>query len=157
MVCCGSKIPKISNPESLLANEIRKFDDMKTTLTLNEYNLEFDPTTGGWNTNFSDKPEIAIDDKDNKLGNLKEQLEMKKQELNTVEKQYLAKVAKLYIMIQTHCQMKNEIYELFNKYNVGIEVKDVEKIVEIKDNNMEMENISYHSDPKPEDKKPLLA
>ena len=53
--------------------------------------------------------------------------------------------------------MKNEIYELFNKYNVGIEVKDVEKIVEIKDNNMEMENISYHSDPKPEDKKPLLA
>ena len=79
---------------------------------------------------------------------------MKKQELNTVEKQYLAKVAKLYIMIQTHCQMKNEIYELFNKYNVGIEVKDVEKIVEIKDNNMEMENISYHSE---QDKKPLLA
>ena len=45
MVCCGSKIPKISNPESLLANEIRKFDDMKTTLTLNEYHLEFDPST----------------------------------------------------------------------------------------------------------------
>ena len=33
-------------------------------------------------------------------------------------------------------------------------VKDVEKIVEIKDNNMEMENISYHSE---QDKKPLLA
>ena len=60
---------------------------MKTTLTLNEYHLEFDPVTGGWNTNFSDKPDVVIDDKDNKLGKLKEQLEKKKQELQKKQEQ----------------------------------------------------------------------
>lgn len=155
---CGTKIPKVANPEALLTNEIRKFDsEMKTILDLNTYHLEFDPVTGNCKTNFNEAGEVAVDDKDERVNVLKEELEQKKQELNEVEKEYLAKVAKLYILIQTHCEMKNEIYELFNKYNVGIEVKNVEKIVEINDDGLEFDNISNNNDKKEEKKKLLEA
>ena len=49
---------------------------------------------------------------------LKKSLESKNKELDEIERIYLAKLTKLYLMIQTHCDMKEEMKRLFEEYGV---------------------------------------
>lgn len=56
-------------------------------------------------------------------------LEGKKKKLDddiaSLEKEYLAKIAKLLVMTQVHCEIKSDIYKIFEKLDVPTHVKEV--------------------------------
>ena len=46
-------------------------------------------------------------------------------EIATLEKEYLAKIAKLLVMTQVHCEIKTDIYNEFNRLNLSSNVKEI--------------------------------
>lgn len=68
-----------------------------------------------------------IQDKIKELENKKEE---KNKEIDRLEKEYLEKIAKLLIMTQIHCEIKNDIYTQFDKMGITSHVEEVKDGVE---------------------------
>ena len=67
------------------------------------------------------KSEEEDDDNDednykNQIINVKKKLSNLEKEINDREKEYLSKMAQLFFLVQTHCEIKNDIYQKFEKF-----------------------------------------
>lgn len=129
MICCGTKIPNDQNPENILVNEIRQIDNMQAAMNLSNYKFEFQPRDGRWIENITNK-DISEALNSRNIEELETVSEQLNKTLEGLEQNYLAKLAKLYIMIQSHCEIKKEIDDLFIKYGVSHKVIEREKIIE---------------------------
>ena len=133
MACCGPSIDRSKNGEDLL-KMVRNFDDMDFPMKLkNGFNFKFDPKLGRWEENFEldktnnyEEYNIQI----TKLNNIKNQ---KKLEIEILKKKYLERMAKLLLMAETHCKIKDNILDIFkdgigiNKNNIFEEETEEEK------------------------------
>lgn len=118
MCFCGDK--SNGNEESILINDIRRFDGMETNMQLGKYSFTFNPNNGHWKAKI---PQFNVYQEPAELEEIKTEIEAQKQEdrrrddeLERLETVYLAKYAKLNILIQTHCEIKREIEDLVNEY-----------------------------------------
>ena len=57
---------------------------------------------------------------------LEEQKEKLDREIEDLERDYLAKIVKLLVMTQVHCEIKTDIYNEFDKLGVQTHVQEVE-------------------------------
>lgn len=119
MICCGGTRKISTNDGKRLLNELRNVDELKVPMNLVEkIKCEFDPKTGHWRNNFSILKPLSSDSYDKEIKELNEeklQLDLRCEE---IEKEYLAKVAKLLYLTQTHLQIKEENEDLFEKFNI---------------------------------------
>ena len=60
------------------------------------------------------------------LKNLEERKERLDKEIEDLERDYLAKIAKLLVMTQVHCEIKTDIYNEFDKLGVQTHVQEVD-------------------------------
>ena len=72
---------------------------------------------------------------ENEKAKLLSDIEIKKKEIEKKEKEYLAKIAKLLVMTQVHCEIKTEINQKFD--DMGVSIKKYENVEE---NEVENEN-----------------
>ena len=49
----------------------------------------------------------------------------KDQEIEDLEKEYLRKIAELLVMTQIHCEIKTDIYNVFDKLGISSHVKEM--------------------------------
>jgi hypothetical protein len=137
MACCGPSIQKAQNPEELL-KKIRNFDNMEIKCELNNNKMTFKPNDGRWKTNFGLLPNPLIFEKKQEIYALEKTLEDKDKEIDNLEKTYLAKIAKLLVMTQVHCEIKTFIHEEFDRLGVSVKTKERERLIE--DNDMSFQN-----------------
>ena len=57
---------------------------------------------------------------ENEKAKLLSDIETQKKEIEKKEKEYLAKIAKLLVMTQVHCEIKTEINQKFDEMGVSI-------------------------------------
>jgi hypothetical protein len=72
---------------------------------------------------------------ENEKAKLLSDIEIQKKEIEKKEKEYLAKIAKLLVMTQVHCEIKTEINQKFD--DMGVSIKKYENVEE---NEVENEN-----------------
>ena len=72
---------------------------------------------------------------ENEKAKLLSDIETQKKEIEKKEKEYLAKIAKLLVMTQVHCEIKTEINQKFD--DMGVSIKKYENVEE---NEVENEN-----------------
>ena len=138
MACCGPSILKAQNPEQLL-KKIRNFDNMEIKCDLNDNKMTFKPNDGRWKTNFGLLPNPLIIEKKKEILALQNTLDEKDKEIDDSEKTYLAKIAKLLVMTQVHCEIKSFIHDEFDRLGVSVKTKERERLVEDDD-------VSFHND-----------
>ena len=120
MSCCGPNVPIIDGKRKLEA--LKKFKNKKINLNLNpQYKLEFDVERATWDkylgdTTLQHQNDIDID--------LEEKIKQQYQEIELLQKKYLQKLAKLLLMTQSHCEIKNSILESFEK-NLSIPKENI--------------------------------
>ena len=120
MSCCAPSIPRARNGDELL-KRVREFKDMNFAMKLKEgFNYEFDSESGRWKEKFDIKHTSNLEELNVVVNNLKETLNKKHLEIKILEKRYLARMAKLLLMAQTHCEIKDNILDIFEE---GIGVK----------------------------------
>ena len=135
MMCCGgSKIPNVYDKEGLLRRlrSIDDDDDLKIDMKLSEYHCKFDQEEGKWNSNdFNKVTPLMANQYDEEISILKQKLYEKEIKCEELEKLYLAKVVRLLYMAQTHCQLKTENDQLFEKYGIktGNAFLDLNKVL----------------------------
>ena len=66
---------------------------------------------------------------------LKQTIKEKNERIDSLEKEYLSKIAKLLVMTQIHCEIKTEIYDDFHKCGVGKNVKEIDPEQSFNNNN----------------------
>ena len=57
---------------------------------------------------------------------LKKKIDEKNKTIDSLEKEYLSKIAKLLVMTQIHCEIKTEIYDDFRKCGVGKNFNEID-------------------------------
>ena len=72
------------------------------------------------------KTESQIKSKNSKIQKMENDKEQLDKEINELEKDYLKKMAELMVMTQVHCELKEEIYNEFNKLGVTTNAKEVD-------------------------------
>ena len=65
---------------------------------------------------------------ENEKAKLLSDIETQKKEIEKKEKEYLAKIAKLLVMTQVHCEIKTEINQKFDE--MGVSIKKFENVEE---------------------------
>ncbi len=66
---------------------------------------------------------------ENQKAKLLSEIETQKKEIEKKEKEYLAKIAKLLVMTQVHCEIKTEINQKFD--DMGVSIKKFENVEEL--------------------------
>jgi hypothetical protein len=66
---------------------------------------------------------------ENQKAKLLSEIETQKKEIEKKEKEYLAKIAKLLVMTQVHCEIKTEINQKFD--DMGVSIKKLENVEEL--------------------------
>lgn len=74
-------------------------------------------------------PEISLR-KEKVLALIKE-MENRDKDIDELERQYLAKIAKLLVMAQVHCEIKSEINNKFEKLGITHVTTEKRNIVEV--------------------------
>ena len=165
MACCG---PDIIYKDEKLLKKLRKtnFDiinmDLKSDLLNSDkenknFKCKFDSEQKIWKSNAQEllNSNNYVDEKNNEeILDLKKKIIDKKLEVENLEKDYLAKAVRLLYMVQTHCHIKAENEELFEKYGIKTGNVFVNKIDEKKENNIDLDINSIKS--KNEEKKQLV-
>lgn len=115
MSCCGPNIPITNGKRKLEA--LNNFKHKKINLKLKpQFKLEFDPEEGVWKKNDEIISSINKEnDEAKKCYNLEQKIIQQYKEIETLQKKYLEKMAKLLLMTQAHCQIKDSILDSFNK------------------------------------------
>jgi hypothetical protein len=123
MACCGPNIQFTNGRKKLEA--LQNFKNKNINIKLNpNIKLEFNPETGHWRKNFED---ISLSNQignDEKYNDLEEKILKQKIEIDSLQKKYLEKLAKLLLMTQSHCQIKDTILESFEK-NLSIPKEEI--------------------------------
>ena len=128
MACCG---PDIIYKDERLLKKLRKTDfdinmNLKSDLLNSDkenkiFKCKFDSKKVIWTSNKQHLLNSInnVDEKNNEeIIALKKKILDKKLEVENLEKDYLAKAVRLLYMVQTHCQIKAENEELFEKYGI---------------------------------------
>ena len=85
--------------------------------------------------NLIELPNAKEIELENEKAKLLSDIETQKKEIEKKEKEYLAKIAKLLVMTQVHCEIKTEINQKFD--DMGVSIKKYENVEE---NEVENEN-----------------
>ena len=151
MACCGSE-PKDFNLEKLeKLKDLRNIGKINIKMKLksdmkdkdNEKNKDFVCQFDGdsWNANidkvYGSANNINEEEDEKTIRKLKQEIEIKRSEIEKLEKEYLAKAVRLLYMAQVHCGIKEKNEELFESN------KPKENVILPKppDNNLEEEKI----------------
>ena len=119
MACCGPSIKKPSNPEELL-KKLRNFEDREIQCNLNKNKMTFKPIDGRWKTNFLQLPNPMINVLQKEIVKHQKISAQQDDEIDNLEKIYLAKIAKLLVMTQVHCEIKTFIQEEFDRLGISV-------------------------------------
>ena len=87
----------------------KQYKYREITLRLNEFHMKYNKSTGHWDCEGNKLKEVSEEERERLVRKLKERLANKNKEVDEVERIYLAKLTKLYLMIQTHCDIKEEM------------------------------------------------
>lgn len=74
-------------------------------------------------------PEISM--REDKIRALNREIENRTKSIDELERQYLAKIAKLLVMAQVHCEIKTEINNKFEKLGITHVINEKKKIEEL--------------------------
>ncbi len=168
MACCSQET--IYKDEKLL-KMLRKTDNLGINMNLKSDLLNSDKENKIFKCKFDSKNVIwtdntkklldsinYVDEKNNdEIIELKKKILDKKLEVENLEKDYLAKAVRLLYMVQTHCQIKSENEELFEKYGIksgNVFVNNNEIKEKEKDKSLDLDINSIKS--KNEEKKQLV-
>ena len=120
MACCGPSLDRSKNGEDLL-KMVRNFDDMNFPMKLKDgFNFTFEPKLGRWKENFELEKKNNYEKYNIQITNLTNIKNKKKLEIELLKKKYLERMAKLLLMAETHCKIKDNILNIFED---GIGVK----------------------------------
>ena len=120
MACCGPSLDRSKNGEDLL-KMVRNFDDMNFPMKLKDgFNFTFEPKLGRWKENFELDKTNNYEKYNIQITNLTNIKNKKKLEIEFLKKKYLERMAKLLLMAETHCKIKDNILDIFED---GIGVK----------------------------------
>jgi len=120
MACCGPSLDRSKNGEDLLKT-VRNFDNMDITMKLKDgFNYTFEQKSGRWKENFELDKTNNYEKYDIEITNLTNIKNKKKLEIEILKKKYLERMAKLLLMAETHCKIKDNILDIFEE---GIGVK----------------------------------
>lgn len=125
MFACGAQKNKVENSQKLF-EEIRDIKSLKLDIKLNDFKLNFDENYGDWRTNLNEKPicDEGVEKKRENIKLLKEQSKELDLEFEKLEQEYLAKISKLLIMAQIHCEIKTDINYLFDEMGVSHDIEE---------------------------------
>ena len=106
---------------------VRNFDDMDFPMKLkNGFNFKFDPKLGRWEENFELDKTNNYEEYNIQITKLKNIKNQKKLEIEILKKKYLERMAKLLLMAETHCKIKDNILDIF-KDGIGIDKDQIFK------------------------------
>ena len=114
MLCCGESIKKKKKINELL-QELHDLKNLHLGINLTDFNSELNAETGEWKSKKELKKYIKFEEKVEELEQILYERENKCEKL---EKEYLAKVIRLLYMVQSHCNLKIENDNLFEKYGI---------------------------------------
>ena len=114
MLCCGETIQKKKKINELL-QELHDLKNLHLGINLTDFNSELNAETGEWKSKKELKKYIKFEEKVEELEQILYERENKCEKL---EKEYLAKVINLLYMVQSHCNLKIENDNLFEKYGI---------------------------------------
>jgi hypothetical protein len=115
---CRTNSNSFSNTKWKNVERLQQFKYREIKLKINEFHLKYNKLNGNWECGGDKLREVSEEEREKMIKKLKKSLESKNKELDEIERIYLAKLTKLYLMIQTHCDMKEEMKRLFEEYGV---------------------------------------
>ena len=126
MFCGTSKTKAPSEDGHKLVKELEKVRNNKIKVELVNGSLVYKNNTATWNHRFQNDFSHMTEEqrKEHKKG-LEMQLQKKTEELNELERRFLAKLAKICLMMQMHCNIKRRTTQAFKEY--GIDVRELEQ------------------------------
>ena len=138
MNCCGSTPYRTNYDEKL--RELRSIntfdtkykDDYKIEIKLREnFFCDFDFEKGEWNNDFNKEIPLKSKEFDNDIIKLNQKLFELENQCDELEKEYLAKTVRLLYMAQTHCHIKYQNDDLFERFGIkaGNKHLDLDKIL----------------------------
>lgn len=78
------------------------------------------------------------------------QSEKQDQEIDELERRYLAKIAELLVLSQVHCEIKTEINAEFDQLGVSTKEYERERVEEVEDVGLNVKNQSFRQEPNQE-------
>lgn len=115
---CRTNSNSFSNTKWKNVEKLQQVKYREIKLKINEFHLKYNKLNGNWECEGDKLREVSEEEREEMIKKLKKSLESKNKELDEIERIYLAKLTKLYLMIQTHCDMKEEMKRLFEEYGV---------------------------------------
>lgn len=115
---CRTNSNSFSNTKWKNVERLQQVKYREIKLKINEFHLRYNKLNGNWECEGDKLREVSEEEREEIIRKLKKSLESKNKELDEIERIYLAKLTKLYLMIQTHCDMKEEMKRLFEEYGV---------------------------------------
>ena len=139
MLCCGDSGKKARNPDELLT-DLKKLDE-DVVVNLNDCHMTFRAKTGQWTSkiniylyniyilfniaNFKELPNADVEKAKDEFESLENTSKDKDKEIESLEKTYLQKIARLLVMTQVHCEIKTDINTEFDKLGLSKNVEEV--------------------------------
>ena len=149
MACCGPEQTYFDKKILDRLRSIRNLDidmklksEIKGEKTNKNFECKFDGNEVKWNGNINELYNSFNyeNEEDNaKIREKKQKINKLELELESLEKEYLAKTVRLLYMAQTHCQIKTENEKLFEQY--GIKTGNV--FLNSTDGLKDLSNINY--------------
>ena len=138
MNCCGSTPYRTNYDEKM--RELRSIntfdtkykDDYKIEMKLKKnFFCDFDFEKGEWNNDFNKEIPLKSKEFDNDIIKLNQKLFELENQCDELEKEYLAKTVRLLYMAQTHCHIKYQNDDLFERFGIkaGNKHLDLDKIL----------------------------
>ena len=123
---CGTSKAKVPNESGLnLIKKIGEVQNKKIKVHLDNGTLVYKNENGNWNYNFkNDLSQMTEEERNAYKADLEKKLQKKDEELNAIEKVYVAKLAKLCFMIQMHCDIKKQTTQEFKKHGIDTSERD---------------------------------
>ena len=128
MACCGPEQTYFDKKILDRLRSIRNLDidmklksEIKGEKTNKNFECKFDGNEVKWNGNINELYNSFNyeNEEDNaKIREKKQKINKLELELESLEKEYLAKTVRLLYMAQTHCQIKTENEKLFEQYGI---------------------------------------
>ena len=128
MACCGPEQTYFEKKILDRLRSIRNLDidmklksEIKGEKTNKNFECKFDGNEVKWNGNINELYNSFNyeNEEDNaKIREKKQKINKLELELESLEKEYLAKTVRLLYMAQTHCQIKTENEKLFEQYGI---------------------------------------
>ena len=124
---CGTSKAKVPNESGLnLIKKMGEVQNKKIKVHLDNGTLVYKNENGNWNYNFkNDLSQMTEEERNAYKADLEKKLQKKDEELNAIEKVYVAKLAKLCFMIQMHCDIKKQTTQEFKKH--GIDTSELDE------------------------------